>query len=79
MLLFYINFDQTFIAAIFLQFYSVIYTSFPIHELDNVILSNHSGGYTSNTNKEVNKDILNIIRKLREENYEDRLNLKNLL
>jgi formate dehydrogenase len=54
-------------------------SSFPIYELDNVILSNHSGGYTSNTNKEVNKDLLRIIRKLRDENYEDKLNLKNLL
>lgn len=51
----------------------------PIHELDNVVLSNHSGGYTTRTNKEVNKDLLRILRKLRDENYEDKLNLKNLL
>ena len=54
-------------------------SSFPLHELDNVVLSNHSGGYTSNTNKEVNKELLRILRKLRDENYEDKLNLKNLL
>lgn len=52
---------------------------YPIHELDNVVLSNHSGGFTSNTNKEVNKDLLRILRKLRDENYEDKLNLTNLL
>jgi formate dehydrogenase len=54
-------------------------SSYPIHELDNVVLSNHSGGFTINTNKEVNKDLLKILRKLKEENYEDKLNLKNLL
>lgn len=54
-------------------------SSKPIHELENVVLSNHSGGFTTNTNKEVNKDLLRILRKLRDENYEDKLNLKNLL
>lgn len=51
----------------------------PLYELDNVVLSNHSGGYTTRTNKEVNKDLLRILRKLRDENFEDKLNLKNLL
>jgi formate dehydrogenase len=54
-------------------------TNFPIYELNNVVLSNHSGGYTTNTNREVNKDLLKIIRKLRDENFEDKLNIKNLI
>jgi len=54
-------------------------SEYPIYELDNVVLSNHSGGYTVNTNREVNKDLLKIIRKLRDEIYEDKLNLNNLL
>lgn len=52
---------------------------YPLHELDNVLFSNHSGGFTTNTNKEVNKDLLRILRKIRDENYEDKLILKNLL
>jgi lactate dehydrogenase-like 2-hydroxyacid dehydrogenase len=54
-------------------------SSYPIFELDNVVLSNHSGGFTENTNQEVNNDLLKILRKIRDENYEDKLNLKNLL
>lgn len=54
-------------------------SEYPIYELDNVVLSNHSGGFTENTNQEVNNDLLKILRKLRDENYEDKLNLKNLL
>jgi len=54
-------------------------TSFPIHEFDNVVLSNHSGGFTHNTNDEVNRDILQILIKLRDENYEDQLDLETLL
>ena len=54
-------------------------STYPIYEFDNVVMSNHSGGFTTNTNKEVNKDILAILTKLRDENYEDKLNLKNLL
>lgn len=52
---------------------------YPIHDLDNVVLSNHSGGYTVNTNKEVNDDLLGILRKLSKRNYEDKIELKNLL
>lgn len=52
---------------------------YPLHELDNVLFSNHSGGFTTKTNKEVNKDLLRILRKIRDENYEDKLILKNLL
>ena len=54
-------------------------SNYPIYELDNVILSNHSGGFTENTNHEVNKDLLKILRKIRDENYEDKLNLNSLL
>ncbi|AIO18652.1 Formate dehydrogenase [Candidatus Izimaplasma bacterium HR1] len=54
-------------------------SEYPIHELDNVVLSNHSGGFTENTNYEVNKDLLKILRKIRDENFEDKLNLKNVI
>ena len=54
-------------------------SNYPLHELPNVVLSNHSGGYTENTNKEVNKDLIETIIKLRDKNYEDKLDLKNLL
>lgn len=54
-------------------------SEYPIYELDNVVLSNHSGGFTENTNYEVNKDLLKILRKIRDENFEDKLNLKNLI
>lgn len=54
-------------------------SKFPIYELDNVVMSNHSGGFTENTNHEVNKDLLKILRKIRDENFEDKLNLKTLL
>lgn len=54
-------------------------SDYPIHELDNVVLSNHSGGYTVKTNKEVNRDIVKMLRKLQEENYEDQLDLSTLL
>ena len=54
-------------------------SSYPLHELDNVLLSNHSGGYTENTNNEVNEDLLLTLQKLKEENYEDQLDLSTLL
>ena len=54
-------------------------SEFPLYELDNVILSNHSGGFTTNTNHEVNKDLLRILRKIRDENFEDKLNLNNII
>lgn len=54
-------------------------SSYPVHELDNILLSNHSGGYTKNTNTEVNKDIIKLLIKLNEENFEDALDLQNLL
>lgn len=54
-------------------------SSYPIYELDNVVLSNHSGGFTKNTNNEVNKDLLKTLNKLKDENFEDALDLENLL
>lgn len=54
-------------------------STYPIHEFDNVVMSNHSGGFTTNTNEEVNKDILTTLEKLRDNNFEDKLNLKKLL
>lgn len=54
-------------------------SSFPIQDFDNVILSNHSGGFTTNTNTEVNRDLLDILTKLRDEDYKDQLDLKTLI
>ncbi|KFZ27446.1 MAG: Formate dehydrogenase [Candidatus Izimaplasma bacterium HR2] len=53
-------------------------STYPIHKFDNVVMSNHSGGFTTKTNEEVNQDILKTLKKLKEENFEDKLNLKNL-
>lgn len=52
---------------------------YPIYELDNVVLSNHSGGFTENTNKEVNEDILKTLIKIRDKNYKDKLDLDKLI
>ena len=41
--------------------------------------ANVSGGYTENTNNEVNEDLLSTLQKLKEENYEDQLDLSSLL
>lgn len=54
-------------------------STYPIHDFDNVVMSNHSGGFTSNTNDEVNKDILETLKKLSDENFEDKLSLKDLI
>jgi formate dehydrogenase len=54
-------------------------STYPIYDFDNVVMSNHSGGFTTNTNIEVNRDILITLKKLRDGNFEDKLNLKNLL
>lgn len=54
-------------------------STYPIYELENVVMSNHSGGFTTNINDEVNQDILETLKKLQDENFEDKLNLKNLL
>ena len=54
-------------------------SDYPLHELDNVVMSNHSGGYTTNTNKEVNQDLIKTLIKLRDGNTEDKLELETLL
>lgn len=54
-------------------------SSYPIHEFDNVVLSNHSGGFTKNTNVEVNEDLRQLLLKLQKEQYEDQLDLTTLL
>lgn len=54
-------------------------SSYPIQDFDNVVLSNHSGGFTVNTNEEVNQDILKTLIKLRDGNFDEMLNLKDLL
>ncbi len=53
-------------------------SSYPIYEFDNVVMSNHSGGFTTSINNEVNKDILVTLKKLRDGNFEDKINLKNI-
>lgn len=52
---------------------------FDIHELDNVLMSNHSGGYTIKTNKEVNEDLVKTLQKIKNENFEDQLDVHKLL
>jgi len=54
-------------------------SAYPIHEFDNVVLSNHSGGYTYNTNKEVNEDIFNLLKKISGDDFTDKLELDKLL
>ena len=54
-------------------------SSYPLQDLPNVVLSNHSGGYTVNTNKEVNEDLIKILIELQKENYTDQLDLEKLL
>lgn len=54
-------------------------SNYPIHQFENVVLSNHSGGYTTNTNKEVNEDLVKTLEKLRDGNLEDAIDLTNLL
>merc|ERR1711879_509935 len=52
---------------------------YPIYELDNVLMSNHSGGYTETTNEEVNSDLEETLIKLRDGHYDDQLDLDHLL
>jgi formate dehydrogenase len=54
-------------------------SSYPIHQLDNVVLSNHSGGFTHNTNQEVNNDLRVTLEKLQKEDYTDQLDLTTLI
>lgn len=54
-------------------------STYPIHELDNVILSNHSGGFTDTTNDEVNQDLVKQLKKIESGNFSDSLDLSKLL
>ena len=54
-------------------------SKFPIHELSNALMSNHSGGFTKQTNDEVNRDIKALLIKLRDGHTEDQLDLTTLL
>lgn len=54
-------------------------SEYPIYDLDNVVLSNHSGGFTSNTNQEVNEDLLKTLIKISNKNYNDKLDLEKLI
>ena len=54
-------------------------SSYPIHEFDNVVLSNHSGGFTTNTNREVNEAILELLKKLRDGDFSEQLDLQKLI
>lgn len=54
-------------------------SDYDIHLLDNVVLSNHSGGYTENTNQEVNNDLVKTLLKLKNNDTSDKLNMKELL
>ncbi len=54
-------------------------SSYPLYELDNVILSNHSGGFTKNTNNEVNEAIIELLIKLRDGDFTKQLDLEKLI
>jgi phosphoglycerate dehydrogenase-like enzyme len=54
-------------------------STFPIYDFENVVLSNHSGGFTTKTNDLVNQDIIETLQKLQKQNYEDRLDLTKLI
>ena len=54
-------------------------STYPIYNMSNVVLSNHSGGFTTQTNKEVNKAIVKLLIKLRDSNFEEQLDLEKLI
>ncbi len=54
-------------------------SNFPIYDFENVVLSNHSGGFTTKTNQEVNIAILETLRELRDGNFDEQLDLQNLI
>jgi formate dehydrogenase len=54
-------------------------STYPIYEMDNVVLSNHSGGFTTNTNIEVNEALIELLIKLRDGNFEEQLDLEKLI
>ncbi|MCK5761419.1 MAG: hypothetical protein KAH16_00820 [Candidatus Izimaplasma sp.] len=54
-------------------------STYPIYDMDNVVLSNHSGGFTTNTNVESNKALLKLLIKLRDGNFEEQIDLQKLI
>jgi formate dehydrogenase len=54
-------------------------STLPIYQLDNVVLSNHSGGFTVHTNEEVNRDLVKRLIQLRDGDTSDQLDITNLL
>ena len=54
-------------------------STYPIYELDNVVLSNHSGGFTETTNDEVNDDLVKTLHKLEQADFTDKLDLDKLI
>jgi len=54
-------------------------SSYPLYELDNVVLSNHSGGFTTNTNNEVNEALIRLLIKLRDGDATEQLDLEKLI
>lgn len=53
-------------------------SSYPIHEFDNVVLSNHSGGFTEDTNETVNKDLVKLLENIAAGNTSMQLDLATL-
>ena len=51
-------------------------SNYPIYEMNNVILSNHSGGFTTKINSEVNEALLQLLIKLQDSNFEDQLDIE---
>ncbi|MCF7927340.1 MAG: hypothetical protein K9L74_07200 [Candidatus Izimaplasma sp.] len=54
-------------------------SDYPIYEFDNVVLSNHSGGFTRSTNQEVNQDLIKQLRDINEGKKPNLLNVHEII
>jgi lactate dehydrogenase-like 2-hydroxyacid dehydrogenase len=54
-------------------------SDYPIHEFDHVVMSNHSGGFTTETTHEVYQDLIKQLIKLRDCDESDALDLSKLI
>lgn len=54
-------------------------SAYPIYEFANVVLSNHSGGFTEHTNEFVNHDLIRLLEDIASGDVSQQLDLTNLL
>lgn len=54
-------------------------STLPLYQLENVLMSNHSGGFTDQTNEEVNRDLALQLERLRDGDTSNKLDLEILL